>query len=126
MFSAVSIACEKIPLTMSSISCLVSPAVLFAMDDSDPAVCPQAWDAVLSVVKNIVVRNNIHQQAMKYLSPRVIFSFSVKRLSAWVMGKKVSTLHDWRIWSNKIIIIFAKSKLKMNLPSSQWVLWQHG
>lgn len=81
MFSTVSISCEKIPLTMSSISCLVSPAVLSAMDDSDPAVCPQAWDAVLSVVKNIVVRNNIHQQGMKYLSPGgYVFIFSQKAI----------------------------------------------
>ena len=36
------------------------------------------------------------------------------------MGKKVSTLHDWRIWPNKIILMVVKSKLKMNLPSSHW------
>lgn len=93
-----SIACEKIPLTMSSISCLVSPAVLSAMDDSDPAVCPQAWDAVLSVVKNIVVRNNIHQQGMKYYICPLGLSFHlqskgylhrlwVKRLAPFLIGE---------------------------------------
>lgn len=49
----VGIACERFPLMMSSISCLVSPAVLSALDDSDPAVSQHVWDAALSVVKNI-------------------------------------------------------------------------
>ena len=52
----VGIACERFPLMMSSISCLVSPAVLSALDDSDPAVSQHVWDAALSVVKNIAVR----------------------------------------------------------------------
>lgn len=59
MFSTVSIACESLPSMMLSLSSQVSPAVLSAMDDSDPAVCQQLWNAVLSVLKNITVRNNL-------------------------------------------------------------------
>lgn len=34
----------------------MSPAVLSALDDSDPAVCQHLWDAVLSVLNSITVR----------------------------------------------------------------------
>ena len=57
MFSMVSIACESLPSMMSSLSSQVSPAVLSALDDSDPAVCQQLWNAVLSILKNITVRS---------------------------------------------------------------------
>lgn len=57
MFSTVSIACELLPSMMLSLSSQVSPAVLSTLDDSDPAVCQQLWNAVLSVLKNITVRN---------------------------------------------------------------------
>ena len=55
MFSTVSIACETLPSLMLSLSCHVSPTVLSALDDSDPAVCQHVWNAVLSVLKNITV-----------------------------------------------------------------------
>ena len=55
MFSTVSIACETLPTMMSSLSGQVSPAVLSALDDSDPAVCQHLWNVVLSVLKNITV-----------------------------------------------------------------------
>lgn len=55
MFSTVSIACESLPSMMLSLSSQASPAVLSALDDSDPAVCQQLWNAVLSVLKNITV-----------------------------------------------------------------------
>ena len=57
MFSTVSIACELLPSMMLCLSSQVSPAVLSSLDDSDPAVCQQLWNAVLSVLKNISVRN---------------------------------------------------------------------
>lgn len=41
---------------MLSLSSQVSPAVLSALDDSDPAVCQHLWDAVLSVLNSITVR----------------------------------------------------------------------
>ena len=41
---------------MLSLSSQVSPAVLSALDDSDPAVCQYLWDAVLSVLNSITVR----------------------------------------------------------------------
>ena len=34
----------------------MSPAVLSALDYSDPAVCQYLWDAVLSVLNSITVR----------------------------------------------------------------------
>lgn len=57
MFSTVSIACEALPPMMLSLSSQASPAVLSALDDSDPTVCQQLWNAVLSVLKNITVSN---------------------------------------------------------------------
>lgn len=57
MFSTVSIACEALPPMMLSLSSKASPAVLSALDDSDPTVCQQLWNAVLSVLKNITVSN---------------------------------------------------------------------
>lgn len=57
MFSTVSIACESLPSMMLSLSSQASPVVLSALDDSDPAVCQQLWNAVLSVLKNITVSN---------------------------------------------------------------------
>lgn len=57
VFSMVSVACEILPSMMLSLSFQVSPAVLSALDDSDPAVCQQLWNVVLSVLKNITVRN---------------------------------------------------------------------
>ncbi|PFX16827.1 E3 ubiquitin-protein ligase listerin, partial [Stylophora pistillata] len=53
VFSTVSIACEVHPSMMISISSQVSPAVLSALDDSDPVVCQQLWNAVLSLLTNI-------------------------------------------------------------------------
>ena len=57
MFSTVSTACETLPCMMLSLSSQVSPAVLSALDDSDPVVCQQLWNVVLSVLKNITVSN---------------------------------------------------------------------
>lgn len=57
VFSMVSVTCEILPSMMLSLSSQVSPAVLSALDDSDPAVCQQLWNVVLSVLKNITVRN---------------------------------------------------------------------
>ena len=57
MFSTVSIACELLPSVMLCLSSQVSPAVLSALVDSEPAVCQKLWNAVLSVLKNITVRN---------------------------------------------------------------------
>ena len=59
MFSTVSITCETLSSMMSSLSTQVSPVVLSALDDSDPAVCQPLWNAVLSVIKNITVRNRL-------------------------------------------------------------------
>ena len=56
VFSTVSLACETSPSMMLSLSSQVSPAVLSALDDSDPAVCQYLWDAVLSVLNSITVR----------------------------------------------------------------------
>ncbi|KAJ7383932.1 listerin E3 ubiquitin protein ligase 1 [Desmophyllum pertusum] len=53
VFSMVSVTCEILPSMMLSLSSQVSPAVLSALDDSDPAVCQQLWNVVLSVLKNI-------------------------------------------------------------------------
>ena len=56
VFSTISLACEISPSMMLSLSSQVSPAVLSALDDSDPAVCQHLWDAVLSVLNSITVR----------------------------------------------------------------------
>lgn len=56
VFSTISLACETSPSMMLSLSSQVSPAVLSALDDSDPAVCQHLWDAVLSVLNSITVR----------------------------------------------------------------------
>lgn len=56
VFSTISLACETSSSMMLSLSSQVSPAVLSALDDSDPAVCQHLWDAVLSVLNSITVR----------------------------------------------------------------------
>lgn len=51
----------------------VSPSVLLSIDDSDPAVCPALWEAVLYTVTTVEVCKAGHVALWKLLAFTLVF-----------------------------------------------------
>lgn len=55
MYTMLAGLCQMLPDLATSYSSKISPLVLHNLDDNDPAICPNLWEATLSVVSCIQV-----------------------------------------------------------------------
>ncbi|XP_007639944.1 E3 ubiquitin-protein ligase listerin isoform X1 [Cricetulus griseus] len=69
-FELISALCQHVPQVMKEEASKVSPSVLLSIDDSDPAVCPALWEAVLYTVTT-VEECWLHVNAKKSVFPKL-------------------------------------------------------